>query len=106
MGSTIHVTQFFSAARSRRLFDECDMLMQELLHREELDSSVRDAAVSADASTGIVEVEVVADGSDEDDALQAAVSRIRAAVTTVVQLGEDDAGPLRERDRTSQLVCC
>lgn len=100
--STVHLTQIF-ATGSPAIFEECDRLMQELLDREQADATVRDASVAADAGIGIVEVEVVADGDSRDDAEQAAVSRIRAAVTSIVRL-EGDAAMLREKDRTTELV--
>jgi hypothetical protein len=56
----------------------CDHLMAELLRREAQNSSVRDAAVSADAAVGSVEVEVVAEGADEWDAQQAALRSLES----------------------------
>ncbi|APH01679.1 hypothetical protein IGS73_10570 [Janibacter indicus] len=101
MTTTVHVTHFFTTA-SPHVLDECDLLMDELMELEEADSSVRDAAVSADSDQGIVEVEVLADGYDESDAQRAAVARIRAAVARVVPL----RGSMRQRDVTAEPVPC
>jgi hypothetical protein len=62
--------------------------------------TVRDAAVSADAAVGSVEVEVVAEGADEWDAQQGALTRIRASVTAIAKVGLQ----LRERDWTVELL--
>lgn len=105
MTAIVHLTHFFSTT-SPRILDQCDLLMDELLDREEADPSVRDAAVSADAVTGVVEVEVIAEGQDERDAEQAAVTRIRAAVASVVRLVDDESSSMQQRDVSSQLVTC
>lgn len=99
MSVTVHVVQHYSM-QPLSMTEQCDRLMAELLRREAVDARVRDAAVSADASVGLIEVEVVADGADQLDAQQAALSRIRAAVGAVAL----DGLPLRERDRTVQLL--
>ncbi len=103
--TTVHLTHFFST-QSPAVFDECDRIMAELMRREGGDDTVRDAAVSADAEHGIVEVEVVSDGTDEQDAVQAAVARIRAAVSAVVKIDGDGAGAMRQREVTTELVPC
>lgn len=105
--SVIHVTQHFST-HSPDIMDECDELMGELLRREATAPNVRDAAVSADGSLGLIEVEVVADGDGETDAIQAALSRIRAAVSAVVALDGTTTNPrdraLTERERSVELL--
>lgn len=103
MSATVHVTHFFSTT-SQSILDECDLLMEELVEREEADPSVRDAAVSVDAEAGVVEVEVLADGDDERDAEQAAIARIRAAVASIVRL--EGKPTLRQRDVSSELMSC
>ncbi|WP_346007313.1 hypothetical protein [Janibacter terrae] len=101
MTATVHLTHFFSTT-SASVFDECDRIMAELVRREDTDGTVRDAAVSADAEHGIVEVEVVSDGVDEQDAVHAAVARIRAAVSAVVEID----GAMQQREVTAELVPC
>ena len=100
--TTVHLTQFFTTD-SPRMFDECDSLMAELLRREEGDPTVRDAAVSADSAIGVVEVEVSADGESEQDAVQAGLARILAAVTSVVPV---NGSPMRVRDHVMEPVAC
>lgn len=99
MSATVHVVQHYSTP-TPMVMQACDHLMAELLRREAQNSSVRDAAVSADAAVGSVEVEVVAEGADEWDAQQAALTRIRASVTAIAKVGLQ----LRERDRTVELL--
>ena len=85
MTATVHVTQFFST-RSPKIFDECDELMELLVLLEEADPTVRDAAVSADAGAGVVEVQVVADGDTPELATERAIKRIGDTVASIVDL--------------------
>lgn len=105
MTTTVHVTHFFNTA-SPAILDQCDLLMDALLDREEIDSTVRDAAVSADANTGTVEVEVIAEGDSASAAEFAAVSRIRDAVSSVVRLIGDSSTPMEQSRVKAELITC
>lgn len=100
--ATVHVTQYFSTT-SPDIFDECDALMDALIDREDQDSRVRDASVAADAGLGMVEVQVIADGDTQREAMGAALARIHDAVSSVATA----AGiPLLERGHPLTTSAC
>ncbi len=93
-----HLAQTFLVPQSPDTFEQCDMLMDQLMDME--DGTVCDAAVSADTERRIVTIEVSISAPDEASAEFFGTGRVREAM----QHAGIPIAEIRERREMDELV--